>query len=120
MCGCEATFDERRCPEGAVSVERARVVRHTMLSRSLASLTDHEVVSLLDGSERLGVGIGGSTTAGTLAIGSAGTSSSWSIGLFIAALQKAKARQCDPVTGFRSRDCRESPLRKISRAGYGF
>jgi hypothetical protein len=42
---------------------RDRLARHAMLSSSLASLTDHEVVGVLDGGERLGVGIGGSTMA---------------------------------------------------------
>jgi hypothetical protein len=53
----------RRGDEREVSGEGDRLVRHAMLSRSLTSLTDHEVVSVLDGAERLGVGIGGSTMA---------------------------------------------------------
>ena len=53
----------RRGDEREVSGEGDRLGRHAMLSRSLTSLTDHEVVSVLDGAERLGVGIGGSTMA---------------------------------------------------------
>jgi hypothetical protein len=51
--------DDRR--EVSDGVDRR--VRHAMLSRSLMSLTDHEVVSAFDGAERLGVGIGGATMA---------------------------------------------------------
>lgn len=50
--------DERAASDG-----NDRLVRHAALSRSLTSLTDHEIVRVLDGAERLGVGIGGATMA---------------------------------------------------------
>jgi len=61
ICAGARLSMSRRGGEHEVSAERARLVKHAMLSRSLASLTDHEIVSVLAGGERLGRGIGGST-----------------------------------------------------------
>jgi hypothetical protein len=44
-----------------VTFANGRAARHGTVSTSLASLSDDDVINVLDGGERLGVGIGGST-----------------------------------------------------------